>query len=104
MQGAVVLLTVINSLQQGFIFKEVTILDFLGDTGQLLIYDTAGTHIHMTYLGVTHLALGKSYCHTAGIAVYKRILLHQGIHYRGIGLCYGIALYLIIQSITIQDH
>ena len=58
----------------------------------------------MTYLRVTHLAFGKSYCHTAGITMYKRILLHQGIHHRGICLCYGVALYLIIQSITIQDH
>jgi hypothetical protein len=58
----------------------------------------------MTYLRVTHLTLGKAYCHTTGITMYKRILLHQGIHHRGIGLCYSVALYLIIQSITIQDH
>ena len=50
----------------------------------------------MTYFRVTHLTLRKSYCHATGVTMYIRILLHQGIHDRGVRHCYGIALYLII--------
>ena len=43
------------------IFKELAVLDFLGDSGQFLINDTACAHIHVADFRVAHLAIRKTY-------------------------------------------
>ena len=101
MQCGMVLLTVFHSLKKCRIFKEIAVLDFLGDTGQFLVYDTSRTHIHMTDFGVAHLSFGKSYRHTACQSLYKRIFRHQLVHDRGICHGNGIAVLIIIQAIAV---
>ena len=45
MQGRIILFAVLNSCHQRLVGEEISILDGLGDAGQLLIYDAAGTHV-----------------------------------------------------------
>ena len=101
MKCGIVLLGIIHSFQKCFILEEITILDLFGDTGQLLVYDTACTHIHMSNLRVTHLSIRKSYCQSTGISFYIRILSHQFVHHRGIRLSDRIGFFSVIQSIAI---
>ena len=65
-------LAVLYCMQKGFILEEIAILDLFGDTGQLLVYDAACTHVQMTYLRVTHLAFRKTYCHSACHVLLQR--------------------------------
>ena len=41
---------IFHCCQKSFILKEISILNLFGDSCKLLIYNTAGTHIHVTYL------------------------------------------------------
>ena len=104
MKRTAVLLAVLNRLHQSRIFKEGSILNFLGNTGKLLIHDTACAHVEMSYLGISHLTLGKSDCHSAGISPHPRAFLHQLIHHRGLCLRDRISFDLIIQSIAVKNH
>ena len=104
MKGRIILLRILHSSQKCFILEEITILNLFGNSGQLLIYDAASAHIHMSYLGVTHLSVWKTYCQSTGISLYKRIFFHQLIHYRGSCLRNGISIFSVIQSITVQNH
>ena len=58
----VVLLTIVDSSEKILILKEDTVFNIFCDKCQILINDTAGTDIHMTDLGISHLSVGKSYC------------------------------------------
>ena len=99
------LLQFFTACKKGFILEEIAVLDFFGDTGQLLVHDAACTHVQMTYLRVSHLALRKTYSHSAG-----HDLLHTG--YSAISLSmtgvfasfYGISFYSIVESVTIENH
>ena len=103
-QCGVLCFRVLHSLYKRFIFKEVSILDLLCDTGQLLIYDASRTHVHMTNLRVAHLSVRKTNCQSAGIALYKGVVLHQTVHNRSLRHRNGIALRILIQTVAIQNH
>ncbi|MNW57357.1 hypothetical protein D3C74_351550 [compost metagenome] len=45
-----------NSFDKCFIVVELAVTNGFGDTGQILVYDPAGTNVQVTYLGVPHLA------------------------------------------------
>ena len=53
------LLGVLHRLQQGGIFKEVAVLDGLGDLGQILIDDAPRAHVEVSDFGVAHLPVGE---------------------------------------------
>ena len=104
MQLAAVFLDVLHSLHEDFIFKEIAILDCLGDTGQILVNDTSCTHVQVTDLRVSHLAVRKADIKSAGLSLYKRAFLHQAVHDRCLGQCNCIVVLSRVQSIAIQDH
>ena len=58
----------------------------------------------MANLGVAHLAVRKTYCHTAGIALHKGFAFHKttdnGCISHSDGICFGI----VIESVAIKDH
>ena len=91
-------------MKKGFILEEIAVLDFFGDTGKLLVHDAACTHVQMTYLRVSHLALRKTYSHSACQTFYIGILSHQFVHDRSICLFYGISFYSIVESVTVENH
>ena len=103
-QLAAVLLDVLHSLHENFIFKEIAILDRLGDTGQILINDTSCTHVQVTDLRVSHLSVRKADIKTAGLSLYKRAFLHQAVHNRCLRQCDCIVVLSRVQSIAIQNH
>ena len=104
MQGTSVFFCTLYCMQQCFVFEEISILDFFCDSGQFLVYDTSGTHVQMSDFRVTHLSIRQTYCQTTCIAFYERTLSHQLVHNRSFRLCYCVAFYLIIQSISIKNH
>ena len=104
MQAGIVSLHILAGGKKSFILKEISILDSLGDLSQVLINDPAGSHIQMSHLRVSHLSFRKSYRHPAGVAFYKRILLHQLVHHRRLRLSHRIAFFTLIQSVSVQDH
>ena len=52
-------LGVLHCLQQGGIFKEVSVLNGFGDLGQILIDDAPRAHVEVSDLGIAHLSVGK---------------------------------------------
>ena len=92
MNGRIVVFCIFHSCKKCFILKEVTILDLFCDPCKFLIYNTACAHIHMSNLGVTHLAFRKTYCQSAGVSFDKWILSHQLIHHRSSSLIYCISV------------
>ena len=75
-QGAAVCLAVFHSALEGFVVKEIAVLNGLGDAGKLLIDDATRAHIGVTDLAVSHLSVGKSYCHAGradgGVGVFRK--------------------------------
>jgi len=55
------LLGVLHRTQKGGIFKKAVIPDVLGDAGQLLIDDAAGTDVGVAHLAVAHLPVGQAH-------------------------------------------
>ena len=104
MDGGIVVTRILHGCLKRFVFEEITVLDLLGDTGKLLIYDAAGTHVHMSDLGIAHLSIRKAYCKSAGISLYKRIILHERIDHRSICHVNSVCLMSFIQSESIKDH
>ena len=104
MQCTVILLAIFYSLQQRRILKKGSILNFLRDSGKLLINNAACSHIQMSHFRISHLSFRQSNRHTTCITLYKRTLCHQLVHNRGLGFCHGIVLLLLIQSISVQNH
>ena len=104
MQRRIILLTVVYRVKQGRILKESAVLNLLGDPRQLLIYDTARTHIQVSYLRVAHLAFRKAHCHAAGISFHKRALRHKLIHHRRSRFRHCVAVLPVIQAVAVQDH
>ena len=103
-QGGIVLFAVFHSRKQGRIFKEIPVLNFLGNSGKLLIYDTAGTHVQVAHLRISHLSVRKADSHAAGVSSHKGIFLHQPVHDRRVRLTDRVAFYLVIQAVAVKNH
>ena len=95
MKCRIVFLYILTRFHKRFILKEISILDRLCDLCKILVYDTACTHVQMSYLRVSHLSVRKSYCHTAGISFHERALSHQFVHNRCSCLCNSITMLVI---------
>ena len=104
MKSGIILPAVLHRLQKFRNLKKIPVLDGFGNTGQLLVNHTAGTHIQMAHLGVTHLSLGKSHGHTAGIALHEGALAHELIHNRRPGLAHRIVLAVVVQAVAVKNH
>ena len=104
MNCRIIVLCIFHCCQKRLILKEIAVIDFFCDSCKLLIYNTSCTHIHMSDFGVAHLAVRKSYCQSACISFYKRIVCHQAVHNRSLCLIYCVAVMSVIQSITVKDH
>ena len=103
-QLAVMLLHLIHRLQQDFILKKVSILNRLGDSGQILIDDPSGSHIEMANLRIAHLPVRKADIKPAGLTLHKRILLHQPVHHGSLCQRNRIVVFSRIQSVAVKDH
>ena len=79
-------------------------LNGFGDPGEVLIYDPSRSHIQMAYLGISHLAIRKTNCQTAGVAFYKRVFLHQSVYDRCFGRSNCISPGLLTETKAIQYH
>ena len=97
MQSRAFFLGVLHCLQKFFVFKEISVLNGLGNTGQFLIDNAAGAHIQMAHLRVSHLAVGKSHCQAAGLSADIGALAHELIHHRSLRFAHGIVLAALIQ-------
>ena len=50
MKGRAVFLYIFAGCKEGFVLKEVAVLDSLCDLCQILVYNAAGSHVQMSYL------------------------------------------------------
>ena len=104
MNCRIIFFGILHCCKKCLILKEITVLDLFGDSGKLLVYDTACAHVHMSYLRVTHLALWKTYSQSACVTFYKRILSHQLVHDRGICFINSVSVMSVIQAVSIKNH
>ena len=102
MQIGIILFAVLDCLEQLGIFKEIAVLDFLGDTGKILINDAACAHVQVSYLGIAHLSVGKSDKHTRSIASLKGIFLHETVHNGSLGESNRIALGPVVKAVSVK--
>ena len=104
MEVGVVLLAVLDSAEELFVLKEDAVLDILCDESEVLVDDTAGTDVHVTYLGVTHLSVRKSYSKSGSISELIRALCHQLIHNGCVSHLDGVTLFLLRDAVAVEDH
>ena len=101
MKGRIMFFAVFNCCEELRNLEKVPVLNGFCDSGQFLVYDTACSHVQMTYLRVAHLSLGKSHCHAASLALYKGALAHELVHNRSLALAYSVVLAVIVQSVAV---
>ena len=85
----------LHVLDQHGVLEHLAVLDGLGDEGQLLVDDAAGTHIGMTHLRVAHLAVGQAHSHAGSVDGGHRIFCHQRVKERLLGCNHGVAVGLV---------
>ena len=95
MKCRIIFLYILTCCHKCFIFEKIAILDCLCDLGKILVYDAACSHVQMPHLGVSHLSVRKTYCHTAGISSHERALSHQFVHNRCSCLSNCVAVFVI---------
>ena len=96
--------TVVDCLVELRVCKEISVLDHLGDLGKILIDDTAGAHIHMAHLGVAHLTVGKTDCHSGSVSFNKRTLCHQFFHHGSLSHSHRICFFDVGETVAVKDH
>ena len=69
----------LHVLDQNRVLEHLTVLDGLGDQGQLLVHDAASAHVGVANLGVAHLAVGQADGHTGSVDGGHGVLFHQSI-------------------------
>ena len=69
----------LHVLDQNRVLEHLTVLDGLGDEGELLVDDAAGAHVGVADLGVAHLAIGQANGHAGGVDGGHGVLCHQRI-------------------------
>ena len=69
----------IHGMDQRRFLKERSVLNVLGDAGQLLIDDAARADVEVADLAVAHLAVGQAHVHAAGADLGMRIAGHERI-------------------------
>ena len=104
MESCPVLFCVVDGLKEIFIFKEISILDRLGNSRKLLINDAACAHIHVADLRIAHLAIRKTYSKTRCISLLERAFRLQLIHNRSVGKVYRVMLMHIALAIAVKNH
>ena len=104
MEIGTILLAVLDCSEKLFIFEEGTVFDVLGDQGQILVDDTAGTDIHMTYLGVTHLSVGKSDCESGCKTLNERALCLELVDDGSVCHLDSVILGAVRQSESVKYH
>ena len=85
----------LHVLDQNRVLEHLTVLDGLGDQGQLLVHDTAVTHVGVTDLGVAHLAVGQAHSHAGSLNGGHGVFCHQSIQMGGLGGHHGVAKGLV---------
>ena len=93
-----------KGLLQYSMFPELILLDRQVYLSQILIYDTAGTQIHMSDFGISHLSFREPHIHSVGQQGGMGVVLIKGIDKRGIRLGYGGNTRIRGNSPSIQDH
>ena len=82
-------------LDQHGVLEHLTVLDGLGDEGQLLVDDAASAHVGVADFRVAHLALGQADGHAAGLDGSHGIVGKDLVQVGLIGGGHGIAVGLI---------
>ena len=93
----------VHGMNQRCLFKERPVLNVLGDTGQLLIDDTARTDVEVADLAVAHLAIGQTHVHTACTQFGVRIAGHERVQPRRALLIDRIALMSGVDAEAVHD-
>ena len=103
MQRGIVLFAVFDRSQESRVLKEITVLDRLGDPGQVLIDDAAGAHVQMADLGVAHLAVRKTDKQAAGLTFHKGAGLEQLVQIRGLCFVDRVVSRVLAQAEAVHD-
>ena len=102
-QRLAVVLGVVHGLQQGLVLIHVAVLGRLGDAGQLLVDDAAGTDVGVAHFAVAHLAVRQAHVHAGGANLGVGVLGEDFIQVGFVGGGNGVALYGS-NAEAVQDH
>ena len=105
-----------NQMQSGFfrngivhrrnksgIFKEIAILNGLGDAGQLLINNAAGANVGVSDFGVPHLSIRQADVHSGCSDLCNRIAAKDTVQIRLIG-CFDCVAVIASNTKAVQNH
>ena len=71
---------------------------------EVLIYDPAGTEVHVSYLGVAHLAVGQAHIFAAGLQVRHGIFRAEAVDERRALRIDRIGMVVLSFTPTVQNH
>ena len=99
---AAVCLAVFHRTLHGFVVKEIAVRDGLGDSGQFLVDDAAGTHIGVTDFAVAHLTVRQTYrhagCADGGVGILGKEFVKVGFGGGDNGVAIG-----ILNAVAVHD-
>ena len=104
MQSAAVLLTVLHRSGKSLVGKEITILNGLGDPGQLLVHDTTGANVSVTNLRVAHLPIRQTNTHAGCADGGIRAVCKIAVQVRGCSCLNGIAVGVRVDAESVHDN
>ena len=102
-QGGIEPLALVDCAHQGRVLEEISVLDGLGDAGQLLIYDAACADVGVANLGVAHLAVRQTNVQTGCADIGERVLGEDLIEIRLFSRLDGVALGLLAVAEAVHD-
>ena len=104
MNCGVVFLRVLYSREKLLIFKEVAILDCLGDSCEILVNNAACAHVCVADLRVAHLSVRKSDGKAGCLARNKRIISHKTIKNGCVSDGKCVVVLARIETYAVKDH
>ena len=102
-QGGIEPLALVDRAHQRFVFEEITVLNGLGDAGQLLIHDAARADIGVTDLGVAHLTVRQADIQTGSADIGHRVFLKDLVQIRRVRRLDRIALLFIAMAEAVHN-
>ena len=104
MKRAVLLLAVVHSGGVGLILEEASVLNGLGDPGQVLEDNTARANVGVAHLTVAHLPLWQAHVQAGGGQAATGIFSKDPVQMGGAGIFDGVALLRVPQAEAIHNN
>ena len=105
-QGAVICERLVHRRDDRLVVLELVVVDGLGDSGQLLIDDSACADVGVTDLAVAHLTVGETDVHARRADLGQRVFLEESVEIRRVRRENGVRLFLALfaDAEAVKNH